>query len=50
MAGPRRAERLRAGGAELYEEAHSRHTETSISGDTRVDWSDALDCVIFDAD
>jgi DNA modification methylase len=33
---------LRAGRSQLHEEAHTGHTETTISGDTRADWSDAF--------
>jgi DNA modification methylase len=40
VAGQGRIERLRRGGAELPETPHEE--ETSISGDTRADWSEAF--------
>jgi hypothetical protein len=37
-----RIERLLASGSQLHEAAHHRHTETTIWGDTRADWSEAF--------
>jgi hypothetical protein len=42
MAGPSRSERLRAGGVQLQKDRTKGHTNTSISSDTRADWSDAF--------
>jgi hypothetical protein len=42
MARPRRPERLRGGRAQLLKKRTAGHTETTISGDTRADWSDAF--------
>lgn len=42
MARSGRAERPRARRAELHEAPHRGHQETTISGDTRADWSDAF--------
>jgi hypothetical protein len=45
MARPRWPERMRSRRGIVHETPHGGHTETTISGDTRADWSEAFELV-----